>query len=378
MVAKRSSIDGSPRSSHGSESSFSSPEIPALDLTRRSSSLDKDSLPLDSPIKLSPNASLSPESIKFYDKSPASSPPVLPSLHSYLFNHESSLASGYSIRNEKRSIQESNNHLFSVASLAESDNPAKRPRYSTHYDSPTLIPDSRTASLLCSSQTQTQAHLSRFPIYPMSMVSGSVPLQVPLVRTLPTAVSTSMPPTLPASIPVSSCKSSFATSEISESRKTTRPFKAYTSNPRSRINYDVLSEDDVKRRFEYFRRQRQGDDTPYSRRNSRSPHHLDQQDQFLADQYNHLDQLSKQAQLSSSNKQGDLKDAQYWEKRKRNNEAAKRSRDARKAKEDEIALRAAFLEQEFLRLRHENEQLLFENTKMKDILWRKHQDCISV
>lgn len=40
------------------------------------------------------------------------------------------------------------------------------------------------------------------------------------------------------------------------------------------------------------------------------------------------------------------KDAKYYEKRKRNNEAAKKSRDARKIREDRIAFRAAFLEQE--------------------------------
>lgn len=40
------------------------------------------------------------------------------------------------------------------------------------------------------------------------------------------------------------------------------------------------------------------------------------------------------------------KDEKYYERRKRNNEAAKKSRDARKIREDRIALRAAFLEQE--------------------------------
>ncbi|XP_017093473.2 uncharacterized protein [Drosophila bipectinata] len=40
------------------------------------------------------------------------------------------------------------------------------------------------------------------------------------------------------------------------------------------------------------------------------------------------------------------KDAKYYERRKRNNEAAKKSRDARKVREDRIAFRAAILEQE--------------------------------
>jgi len=43
----------------------------------------------------------------------------------------------------------------------------------------------------------------------------------------------------------------------------------------------------------------------------------------------------------------------YREKRRKNNEAAKRSRDARRAKEDELAIRATYLEHENTRLRQE-------------------------
>lgn len=45
------------------------------------------------------------------------------------------------------------------------------------------------------------------------------------------------------------------------------------------------------------------------------------------------------------------KNLAYYEKRRKNNLAAKRSRDARRAKEDEIAIRAAFLEQENIELK---------------------------
>ncbi|XP_072031292.1 LOW QUALITY PROTEIN: uncharacterized protein [Amphiura filiformis] len=47
------------------------------------------------------------------------------------------------------------------------------------------------------------------------------------------------------------------------------------------------------------------------------------------------------------------KDGAYWERRRKNNDAAKRSRDARRAKEEEIALRAVFLEQDNMKLRAE-------------------------
>jgi len=60
----------------------------------------------------------------------------------------------------------------------------------------------------------------------------------------------------------------------------------------------------------------------------------------------------------------DVKDEAYWERRRKNNEAAKRSRDARRAKEDEIAIRAAFLETENMKLRLEVAALKQELTKL--------------
>ena len=44
----------------------------------------------------------------------------------------------------------------------------------------------------------------------------------------------------------------------------------------------------------------------------------------------------------------DLKDEKYWARRRKNNMAAKRSRDARRVKENQIALRAGFLEKEVM------------------------------
>ena len=43
---------------------------------------------------------------------------------------------------------------------------------------------------------------------------------------------------------------------------------------------------------------------------------------------------------------GNRKDEKYWEKRNKNNVAARRSREARRLKENQISLRTAFLEQE--------------------------------
>ncbi|PVD26579.1 hypothetical protein C0Q70_14256 [Pomacea canaliculata] len=63
------------------------------------------------------------------------------------------------------------------------------------------------------------------------------------------------------------------------------------------------------------------------------------------------------------------KDDAYWERRRKNNDAAKRSRDARRAKEDEIAIRAALLEQENLKLRVEVAALKSETARLRCFLY---------
>lgn len=64
------------------------------------------------------------------------------------------------------------------------------------------------------------------------------------------------------------------------------------------------------------------------------------------------------------------KDAAYWERRRKNNDAAKRSRDARRAKEDEIAIRAALLEQENIKLRVEVAALKTETARLRCLLYQ--------
>lgn len=58
------------------------------------------------------------------------------------------------------------------------------------------------------------------------------------------------------------------------------------------------------------------------------------------------------------------KDDRYWQRRKKNNIAAKRSRDARRVKENQIAMRAAFLESENDDLREEVERYRRENEEL--------------
>ncbi|XP_036428419.1 HLF transcription factor, PAR bZIP family member b [Colossoma macropomum] len=64
----------------------------------------------------------------------------------------------------------------------------------------------------------------------------------------------------------------------------------------------------------------------------------------------------------------DLKDEKYWARRRKNNMAAKRSRDARRLKENQIAIRAGFLEKENSALRQEVADLRKELGRCKNIL----------
>lgn len=73
------------------------------------------------------------------------------------------------------------------------------------------------------------------------------------------------------------------------------------------------------------------------------------------------EKIQNQTSPSSNND----KDDAYFERRKKNNAAAKKSRDRRRIKEDEIAIRAAFLQQENCELKYENVALKNENAAIQ-------------
>lgn len=90
-----------------------------------------------------------------------------------------------------------------------------------------------------------------------------------------------------------------------------------------------------------------------------------------------LDELKPQPIIRKRRKEfvpDQSKDEKYWDKREKNNVAARRSREARRLKENQIALRAAFLESENKVLKKELDESNFDNTKLateKDILKKK-------
>lgn len=64
----------------------------------------------------------------------------------------------------------------------------------------------------------------------------------------------------------------------------------------------------------------------------------------------------------------DAKDDKYWSRRQKNNLAAKRSREARRVKENQITVRAAFLEKENFALRTEVAELRKDVGRCKSII----------
>ncbi|XP_011642314.1 thyrotroph embryonic factor [Pogonomyrmex barbatus] len=153
---------------------------------------------------------------------------------------------------------------------------------------------------------------------------GTMPIEFPTSTNVILPSSTSTNVILPSStstnmILPSSTSTNTILPTLDMVKKASRPFKAYPK--------DLLSTQDSNKEYVKFRakvlekvRKNKSTSNPRMRRVSSSPG------------------------LPTSTV--DEKDAAYWERRKKNNEAAKRSRDARKLKEDELAIRAAFLEQE--------------------------------
>ncbi|KAM0734772.1 Protein giant [Formica fusca] len=133
----------------------------------------------------------------------------------------------------------------------------------------------------------------------------------------------------------SSTQAEMSTPSLTAVKKTARPFKVYSKNPfpilKRQINpvFQYLSRDYLEYREKMldYKKMQENAPNPKMRRTSKSP------------------------ALPTST--ADEKDPAYYEKRKKNNEAAKRSRDLRRKKEDELAIWATFLEEENVKLKSE-------------------------
>lgn len=133
--------------------------------------------------------------------------------------------------------------------------------------------------------------------------------------------------------------------------KATRPFKAYPKDPLSlaagvATAEAILGRDSAEAYAEFRKR-------------------------MLSQVQQNFGMTNKNMRRNNNNNASPhISDPAYWEKRRKNNEAAKRSRDARRAKEDEIAIRCAFLEQENIKLRYEVAALRDDNQRMRNMIYK--------
>jgi bZIP factor len=191
------------------------------------------------------------------------------------------------------------------------------------------------------------------PPYPILPVNLPTPMSLSVPSVLPSLLSQSTSPVSQIQLPTSSTtqETSQPNSASDDSKKAPRPFKAYPKDPLSiTLGPDMMFDQELKKAYSDFRNRM-----------------LDSVKRTNEGTNIKMRRISKSPMLPTSTV--DEKDAAYWERRRKNNEAAKRSRDARRAKEDEIAIRAAFLEQEYIRLKYENAVLKDENTKIKCMLY---------
>lgn len=146
---------------------------------------------------------------------------------------------------------------------------------------------------------------------------------------------------------------------IGRDGKLSRPFKAYPRDPLSitasfRAAETLIDTQSVQK-YATFRKEmldrihaaNGGQPTvsnPKMRRfSSKTRDTNSSMDEFLSDSVNNNN--------NSDSSNGGVKDDAYYERRKKNNAAAKKSRDRRRMKEDEIAVRAAYLERENIELK---------------------------
>ncbi|NP_001034531.1 giant [Tribolium castaneum] len=131
--------------------------------------------------------------------------------------------------------------------------------------------------------------------------------------------------------------------------KSCRPFKAYIKDPltlaQGLVSTEMLLKKDSSEAFNEFRTK------------------------ILAQVHGTNNGTNKNMRRLSTTTQNKNDDPSYWEKRRKNNEAAKRSRDARRAKEDEIAIRCAFLERENCHLKFVTDTLKKELEKLQKIVY---------
>lgn len=188
------------------------------------------------------------------------------------------------------------------------------------------------------------------PFLPLHPYLNSEPIKIPVATTI-TSTITPTPSTETPSLQTNrsirkyslecinepSSQGEMSTPSLEAIKKTPRPFKAYSKNPfpalkrqiDTAFTYNSNEYFEFREKMLTYKKLNESTPNPKMRRTSKTEH----------------------PGLPTST--AEEKDAAYWERRKKNNEAAKRSRDARRAKEDELAIWATYLEKENTLLKSE-------------------------
>jgi protein giant len=141
--------------------------------------------------------------------------------------------------------------------------------------------------------------------------------------------------------------------------KLSRPFKAYPRDPLSLAAAGSILDSSSAEKYSVFRKRMLEQihaanggnpviNNPKMRRITSKSSNQETNNNEVA-----YDSGSEKLHIQSSPSSGNDKDEAYFERRRKNNAAAKKSRDRRRIKEDEIAIRAAFLERENIELKFE-------------------------
>lgn len=139
--------------------------------------------------------------------------------------------------------------------------------------------------------------------------------------------------------------------------KLSRPFKAYPRDPLSLAAAGTMMDSHSAEKYNIFRKRMLEQihaanggqpviNNPKMRRISSKNCPLEANNNDIIESSFDTDKIMIHNSLTG-------KDEAYFERRKKNNAAAKKSRDRRRIKEDEIAIRAAFLERENIELKFE-------------------------
>ncbi|XP_012229764.1 transcription factor atf-2 [Linepithema humile] len=232
--------------------------------------------------------------------------------------------------------------IAGIPSVSEPDLP-KNTKYEPTHDNNLInnnLPVVSSSTAMISHEQmlllQPRADIIHIPVATFPVVAPNIPMPYADVQ-FNEAINTMSPTALSQMMPSGPLSSKAESSSPSPGliRKTQRPFKAYPKNPYYFVDsLDYLEEHE---KYDQFREKvlinmkSTASSNPKMRRVSKN--------------------------FASPTSTVVEKDAAYLEKRKKNNEAAKRSRDNRKAKEDELAIRVVYLEKENMILRNKIKKL---------------------